>query len=153
MKRFPRRLLIILLAAVFAWLQFRERTDDPPAAVAEARRPEASAPRQIGPFSVGGVRIVDIKTGRVLPIETVDLRPTFTRIANGKKNRHANDGAIFRNREQSLPRQPADYYREYVVPTPGVSGPGPQRLILGRGGEAYYTPDHYRTFIRIEKHE
>jgi filamentous hemagglutinin len=35
------------------------------------------------------------------------------------------------------------------VPTPGVSGPGPQRIVTGKNGEMYYTPDHYDTFIPI----
>ncbi len=42
------------------------------------------------------------------------------------------------------------YYREYVRPTPGVSGPGPQRIVVGRGGEMYYTSDHYQTFIPLQ---
>lgn len=27
----------------------------------------------------------------------------------------------------------------------------PQRIIKGQGGEIYYSPDHYKTFIKIEK--
>ncbi|MFN8482986.1 MAG: RHS repeat-associated core domain-containing protein [Anaerolineae bacterium] len=50
----------------------------------------------------------------------------------------------------SLPAQRSGYYTEYVVPTPGYTGVGPQRLVVGQGGEAYYTPDHYQTFIRVQ---
>ena len=42
------------------------------------------------------------------------------------------------------------YYREYVVPTPGINGAGPQRIVVGRFGEWYYTPDHYKTFINFK---
>lgn len=62
---------------------------------------------------------------------------------------HKNDGSVFQNKEGLLPSQPAGYYREWVHPTPGVNGPGPQRVITGGGGELYYTPDHYRTFIPL----
>lgn len=38
---------------------------------------------------------------------------------------------------------------EYVHPTPGVDGPGPQRIVVGKCGEMYYTADHYEAFISI----
>jgi filamentous hemagglutinin len=62
---------------------------------------------------------------------------------------HVNDGSVFMNREGLLPEQPVGYYREYVHPTAGIDGPGRQRLVIGGGGETYYTPDHYKSFIRI----
>jgi filamentous hemagglutinin len=48
-----------------------------------------------------------------------------------------------------LPAKPAGFYKEYVVPTPGVKGPGPQRIVAGSDGKMYYTPDHYDSFIPI----
>jgi guanyl-specific ribonuclease Sa len=63
---------------------------------------------------------------------------------------HRNDGAEFQNRERRLPKRPAGYYREWVHPTPGLGGPGPQRIVTGGEGEIYYTPDHYRTFERLD---
>ena len=60
-----------------------------------------------------------------------------------------NDGSTFRNREGRLPSKPNGYYTEYVHPTPGIGGPGPQRVVSGGGGEMYFTPDHYNTFIPI----
>ncbi|MBB1225857.1 hypothetical protein EPG66_00010 [Pantoea pleuroti] len=30
-----------------------------------------------------------------------------------------------------------------------MSGPGPLRIIVGQNGEAYYTNDHYKTFIKV----
>ena len=80
----------------------------------------------------------------------IDLRPTLDRIADGRKLGFTSDGAVFQNRERRLPMQPEGYYREYVHPTPGLSGPGPQRIVVGERGEAFYTPDHYRTFRRVD---
>jgi len=31
-----------------------------------------------------------------------------------------------------------------------ANGPGTQRIIIGKGGEYYYSPDHYKTFIRFK---
>ena len=103
---------------------------------------------------IEGVKVVDRRTGKVLE-STVDLKPTLDRIAQGKSFPHRNDGSIFQNRPlrgqttPQLPAKPQGYYREYVHPTPGVSGPGPQRIVTGQRGEIYYTPDHYTTFIRV----
>jgi filamentous hemagglutinin len=97
---------------------------------------------------ISGVKIVDQKTGAALE-GTVDLRATLNRIESGGTFPHRNDGSVFMNRAGDLPQQSAGYYTEYVHPTPGVSGPGPQRVVTGQGGEIYYTPDHYNTFIPI----
>ncbi|WP_442857240.1 ribonuclease domain-containing protein [Burkholderia sp. PAMC 28687] len=105
---------------------------------------------------VSNVEVVDQKTGRILS-GTVDLQPTLQRIESGVSYPHRNDGSIFQNRPSmgssnpALPVRPAGYYTEYVVPTHGVAGPGPQRIVIGRDGEAFYTPDHYQTFTPIRK--
>ena len=98
---------------------------------------------------IDGVKVVDQKTGQVFQ-GTVDLGPTLDRIKSGGSFPHRNDGSIFQNRAGDLPKKPADYYTEYVHPTPGVSGPGPQRIVVGKGGEMYYTADHYKSFIPIK---
>lgn len=87
--------------------------------------------------------------GRLVYTGDVDLGPVFARIAAGDHDSHRNDGTTFGNREGRLPRQPRGYYTEWVVRTDGVRGVGPQRLITGRNGEAYYTPDHYETFVPV----
>jgi len=79
-----------------------------------------------------------------------DLQDTFDRIARGELLPYRNDGRIFANREGSLPTRAFGYYTEYVHPTPGIDGPGPCRVIIGRSGEAYYTADHYRSFVRVK---
>lgn len=80
----------------------------------------------------------------------IDLGPTLARIRAGEHFPHRNDGAVFQNREGRLPRKPSGYYKEYVHPTPRLSGPGPQRIILGSGGEIYYTGNHYTSFTRLK---
>lgn len=79
-----------------------------------------------------------------------DLSSTIRRIEKGVKFPHRNDGAVFRNREGLLPVKHSTYYREYVHPTPGLEGPGPQRIVIGENFEIFYTPNHYKTFIRIK---
>ena len=53
---------------------------------------------------------------------------------------------MFQNRERLLPRKAGGYYREYTVRTPGEDDRGARRIITGRGGERYWTPDHYTSF-------
>lgn len=84
---------------------------------------------------------------------TVDLTETLDRIDAGRRLRFANDGSVFQNREGRLPRKPAGHYREFVHPTPGLGGPGPQRVVVGADGEIYYTADHYKTFQKVEGRE
>jgi guanyl-specific ribonuclease Sa len=62
------------------------------------------------------------------------------------------DGATFQNREGRLPAQPAGYYREYTVLTPGSPDRGARRIVSGGNPpiEFYYTDDHYRSFRRIK---
>jgi hypothetical protein len=78
------------------------------------------------------------------------------------KHHHAPEGYVGgreflnlgKDGEQSLPNFDADgkpiNYREWDV-HPHVPGKnrGPERLVTGSDGSAYYTADHYRTFIRI----
>jgi ribonuclease T1 len=59
-------------------------------------------------------------------------------------------GRVFENRERNLP--PGGHYHEYDV-NPKVKGKnrGPERLVVDEAsGKAWYTPDHYRTFILIQ---
>ena len=88
--------------------------------------------------------------GNVVYRGNINLQPTLARIAADRHLRFSHDGIVFENRERRLPRQSPGYYREWVVPTPGDSGPGPQRLIIGDDGDVWYTADHYRSFRRIE---
>ncbi len=89
--------------------------------------------------------------GKAVLHGTVDLGPTLDRIARGERSPYRHDGSVFGNREGRLPKMPSGWYREYVVPTPGVPGPGPQRLVVGKDGEVFYTPDHYETFRHLNE--
>lgn len=61
-----------------------------------------------------------------------------------------NDGAVFHNIERTLPREDDGFYREYTVVTPGSADRGARRIIVGKDGKFYYTPDHYRSFVRVD---
>ena len=78
-----------------------------------------------------------------------EARQTLALIKAGGPFPHAQDGRTFQNREKRLPRQQRGYYREYTVKTPGARDRGARRIVSGRGGEYYYTEDHYRSFRRI----
>lgn len=78
-----------------------------------------------------------------------EARVTIALIRKGGPFPYAKDGAIFGNREGMLPKQIRGYYREYTVKTPGVRTRGARRIIWGKGGEFYYTEDHYNHFLRV----
>lgn len=110
--------------------------------------PTTGAPRGPPIQQIPNVKIENY--GDVIYQGPIDLRPTVQRILAGERDPHPNDGAMFRNREGLLPRQSTAYYREYVHRTAGLDGPGPQRIVVGRGGEWYYTPDHYKSFVPLQ---
>ena len=87
--------------------------------------------------------------GRVVFRGDVDVGPTLKRIDAGERLSFSHDGIVFQNREGRLAKKPAGHYHEFVHPTPKLSGPGPQRVITGKDGAAFYTPDHYQTFRRL----
>lgn len=76
-----------------------------------------------------------------------------------RRNGQAPDGYVggreFQNREKRLPLKAPDKqkirYSEWDV-HPKVKGKnrGPERLITGSDHSAYYTKDHYKTFMKIE---
>jgi len=92
-------------------------------------------------------------------------------IALGHQLQFPRDGIIFMNKEGILPKNQAwNYYREYTVlprrenpygneylmigtmrytVTPMQGKRGPERLVIGGNREVYYSPDHYRTFVKI----
>jgi guanyl-specific ribonuclease Sa len=158
-----------LIAALLAWgalvvgaldagahKRRRPRVAPPPVEVIDgsdraaplADAPLAHAPLADAPVWTPPVSVVDF--GRLVHDGPVDIGPTLRRIAAGQRlARFPHDGAVFSNRERALPIRPPGFWREYVHPTPGARGPGPQRVIVGRDGSVYYTPDHYATFYPI----
>ena len=126
------RLLLVAALALLAWLGQQWLAAAPPAAAPERgirTRPEAS--------------------GDVLPPEA---RETLRLIARGGPFPYDRDGVVFGNFEKRLPQRPRGHYREYTVPTPGVSHRGARRIVAGGDppSEFFYTDDHYETFRRIE---
>lgn len=168
-----RQLIRIGLVAVLALVAYFQKgrfaaTDSAPPAQAEvssapllkenldfgkpSKAPSAveKAPSSSSPLVVRNMAIVDMN-GKVAFRGDVDLAPTLERIKAGRRDSHENDGATFGNFEGKLPRKQQGYYKEYVVRTPNIRHAGPQRLIVGQGGEIYYTPDHYQSFRPIRR--
>jgi ribonuclease T1 len=80
-----------------------------------------------------------------------EARQTVRLISRGGPFPYERDGVVFGNYERLLPRRERGYYREYTVPTPALSHRGARRIVMGRGGELYYTDDHYRTFRQVRE--
>ena len=99
--------------------------------------------QRLGTPDIGGQSKIDINA------EDLHLSSTVARINSGGSYNHKNDGTIFQNNKNILPEKPAGYYKEFVHPTPGLNGPGAQRIVIGGGNKWYYSPDHYKTFIRF----
>jgi len=80
-----------------------------------------------------------------------EARATLAMVKAGGPFPHQQDGRTFGNREKLLPQRDRGYYREYTVRTPDARDRGARRIVAGRGGEYYYTADHYRSFERIRE--
>jgi hypothetical protein len=80
--------------------------------------------------------------GRVVFHGKVDLAATWARAQHEA-------GRVFHDRAHKLPRHPDGYWHEWVQPTEGLHGDGPQRLVVGSGGELYYTPDLHKSFVQL----
>ncbi len=106
-----------------------------------------------------GQRVVDgvlFASALVPGDEALDLGAAAGRIESTLKDikagvtRFSQDGATFFNREGLLPSRAEGYYREFTVGgKPGARGA--ERLVLGRGGEMFFSADHYRTFVQLSK--
>jgi ribonuclease T1 len=116
----------LLLAVAMAAPLAQARTDRPPAG------------------SLAAVQVAE------LPIQG---RETYELIRQGGPFPFGKDGAVFGNRERSLPAEKRGYYREYTVPTPGSRDRGARRIVCGGPARAphacYYTADHYGSFRKI----
>ena len=80
-----------------------------------------------------------------------EARRTIALIRKGGPFPYERDGAAFGNFEKQLPVKGRGYYREFTVRTPGTKSRGARRIVAGRGGELFYTDDHYRSFRRIRE--
>jgi ribonuclease T1 len=92
----------------------------------------------------------DVSNSPLPSAEEQEIGRVLAAIESGDPLPHEEDGGVFQNREGLLPEQPLGYYREYTVATPGSPDRGARRLVIGEGGETYYTDDHYASFERID---
>jgi ribonuclease T1 len=123
--------LAVGLVAAAALIIHFVRPDTSPTAASSATTPVSGLPT--------------IKAAE-LPKEAV---ATLALIDKGGPFPYDKDGAIFGNNERILPKRERGYYREYTVPTPGSRDRGARRLVVGRGGDTYYTADHYASFRQV----
>ena len=94
---------------------------------------------------------------RTAIVNTAELprqgRETYGLIRQGGPFPYDKDGAVFGNRERTLPAQKRGFYREYTVATPGSRDRGARRIVCGGPARAphacYYTADHYASFRKI----
>jgi len=95
----------------------------------------------------------DAASAREIPLAKLpdEARETLALIKRGGPFPYRQDGSTFGNREKRLPLKARGYYREYTVPTPGARDRAARRIVAGRGGEYYYTDDHYNSFRLIRE--
>lgn len=152
-KRLLTRLAVIAVVAILGYFKIGDNnTSAPTNQPAKAQTtPELKANLNFGDSNLvmKDMQIRDVD-GSIAYTGDVDLAPTLARIKAGKRDSHSNDGSVFGNRERLLPQKERGYYREYVVRTPGIRHAGPQRVIIGKNGEVYYTHDHYKSFKKIQ---
>ena len=84
----------------------------------------------------------------------VQGQQVMQQIRDGGPFRYEKDGTVFGNRERRLPGEKRGFYREYTVPTPGLSHRGARRIVCGgmqprKPDACYYTEDHYTSFRLI----
>lgn len=100
-----------------------------------------------GPVGCGNPAGIDEVGLSTLPGEVAD---TIGLVRSGGPFPYPEDGQVYENREGVLPDCAAGYYTLYTVPTPGVADRGERRLVAGAGGEFFYTPDRYVTFVHVD---
>ncbi|MFF4541418.1 ribonuclease domain-containing protein [Streptomyces aureus] len=139
-RAFPGRLCAGLLVALTLLLAGCSPADT----ASSGDSPASGASRVIAaPSWAGGLPAVRAAS---LPAEA---RATLALIDRGGPYPYAKDGAVFGNFERELPRHTRGYYHEYTVRTPGEHDRGARRIVTGRGGEIFYTDDHYNSFKAV----
>jgi ribonuclease T1 len=109
-------------------------------AAASGRPPSAGVACSTSGAVPSGMKVL---TTAQLPAQAL---ATLRLIAAGGPYPYAQDNTIFGNYGGTLPRERYGYYREFTVQTPGAESRGARRVVIGSGGEDYYTSDHYATF-------
>lgn len=113
---------------------------------------------ELGAPGIPACDVLDLPATALPVIEDIE--------AGGPYDYPRNDGVRFQNREQILPDEDRDYYREFTVETPGSTDRGARRLVVGGCGRQtstkpvritacsttnpiYWTDDHYESFRRV----
>jgi len=151
-----RKILAAVLAALASLLLVAVRHLERPAEPAPvsiphadprpATAPAAPAPREAPTAIALGDPALERQVALV--VESMD-RTGHPPQGVAQGGRRGGTRGVFENAEGRLPRQAGGYYTETDVWPRGAGGRGARRLIFGRGGEVYYTADHYRTFVRV----
>jgi ribonuclease T1 len=139
------RALLALALAVLAALGAAGAAGATPASPTATALPSAASAQA----SCGDTAGFDVVALSDLPPEATD---TVELIERGGPYPYPQDGTVFSNRESLLPACSRGYYHEYTVRTPGSSTRGARRIITGRGGEYFYTADHYASFVLVDLH-
>jgi guanyl-specific ribonuclease Sa len=94
-----------------------------------------------------------VNLGVVVYTGPVDVTETLDRVRSNSRLPHNNDGSVYHSKLDDpplLPDAPDGYYREFVhwpfdldEQPYGMRFPGPMRIIIGAGGEVYFSGDHY----------
>jgi len=124
-------LVVAVIAAVTLIVHFARPDTGTAQAPAGAATPVSGLPT---------VKVQELPKEAVATLELIDKGGPFP---------YDKDGSTFGNLEGLLPKQQRGYYREYTVPTPGSRDRGARRLVVGRGGDIYYTTDHYESFRQV----
>lgn len=137
-KRLLARLIILAGLFALAWFVWHRQQQAAPANPAPQSTETQQGPSQSNPKIPGYVREI----------------LTHIRIKGHEPEGYVG-GREFQNREKKLPVEGPDgkkiRYSEWDV-HPKVQGKnrGPERLVTGSDHSAYYTKDHYKTFLKIE---
>jgi len=89
------------------------------------------------------------------PRDMRELQATIDRIKLNKPA-YDQDGSIFRNSYEMSPNSQrldtgSGPYQEWTVKTPGLGNRGSRRIVIDKKtGKAYYSHDHYDSFIEID---
>jgi ribonuclease T1 len=138
-------LLAVLLGLVvlaFVLLGTPQPGTAPPETGRTSAAQSSGAPRTPLVGVVNPSRLAEVNASD-LPAEA---RRTLDLIAEGGPYPYSRDNVPFGNFEKVLPQKSSGYYREFTVVTPGESDRGARRIVVGTGGEKYYTADHYASF-------
>jgi len=146
LKKYSWILLIAAFVLVF-WLgkQSGSQNEIPAIASAPVSTPSVQNLPEPSPLPEISPKTAASELPDFLPPEA---KTTLDLIASSGPFPNRQDGVVFQNREQRLPKKSRGYYHEYTVKTPGLSHRGARRIITG--GEPveiyYYTDDHYDSF-------